>query len=878
MKKISIGGIIILILLFIIRIISKKILTCLNDNKINKVNKYIKTNKSNKSNKVNKVNKVNKYNKYNKVNKHLGILSSINNININTKFKKSNCLYKNTVLVSANNNKFTNKPCNQSNNNSNKEKLLIKPYHKIHPDSDNIIKLLKNNLTPRLSGQYYYISAIKSIYNIPSPNLTDKYVVGIISFGGSLYGTIDPITGLLSSDISNNAINDIYKYWDRIGIPSNNLPTVVVKFLNGAKDITNDPTILDKTKDDIYKATSENTLDVEIIGGCCPSSNLIIILYIGPNTYTQFTTTLRYILNTPVNIQGTNYIPNCVSISWGIAESKIGSNNMNSINLAMGNLISAGINICVASGDFGSSDGLPGLNVDFPSSSPNCTAVGGTNLYCPSINNNYYSYTNTGTTEVAWTGSGGGISSYFFKPSYQSSINSTYRSTPDIALIADPTNGIIILLNNSYYIFGGTSCSAPIFAGFLAATNTKIFVNSILYSNTNWFNDITSGNNGFYNAISGYDNCTGFGSINGTLLAPIINSGIYITLNQINSLTLYIGNTFSANATVYPSTISQLVTWSSSNSNIAIVSSSGVVTAISIGTVNIIATLSSNLSIINSFIVNIIQTSPTSITLTSSPAITTLYTTYPDNTTQITSVVNPSGASQLVTWSSSNSFIATVSNSGLVTAVSIGTVTIIATSNALTTISNSTTFTIIQHIPTSITLTSLTTKLYTTSPNNTTQITSVVNPSGASQLVTWSSSNSSIATVSNSGLVTAKSNGSVTITAKSTILTTILKTLLLKIYKHSIIVNPLTKKIVISKSSTSQSFSIKAIIGSTENGNIVAWSSSNNKYVSIGNPTISSNISTVNVTCYKAGIGKKVTITAKINKNIISKCVITISN
>src|ERR1700735_660830 len=82
-----------------------------------------------------------------------------------------------------------------------------------------------------------------------------------------------------------------------------------------------------------------------------------------------------------------------------------------------------GVTVCVAAGDDGSTDGVTGgLNhVDFPASSPNVLACGGTKLEASGTSI---------TSEVGWNGlasnegaTGGGISDVFPLPSYQSAAN-----------------------------------------------------------------------------------------------------------------------------------------------------------------------------------------------------------------------------------------------------------------------------------------------------------------------------------------------------------------------------------------------------------------------------------------------------------------------
>jgi kumamolisin len=194
-----------------------------------------------------------------------------------------------------------------------------------------------------------------------------------------------------------------------------------------------------------------------------------------------------------------------------------------------------GVSICVAAGDDGSTDGVnDGLNhVDFPASSPNVLACGGTQLIGSGT---------TITSETVWNelandegATGGGISDVFPLPSYQSgagvppSANSGHkvgRGVPDVAGDADPTTGYVTLVDGQSGVIGGTSAVAPLWAGLIALINQSIgkplgFLNPLLYqlNEAANFNDVTSGNNGAYSASHGWDACTGLGSPNGADIA-----------------------------------------------------------------------------------------------------------------------------------------------------------------------------------------------------------------------------------------------------------------------------------------------------------------------------------------------------------------------
>ena len=118
------------------------------------------------------------------------------------------------------------------------------------------------------------------------------------------------------------------------------------------------------------------------------------------------------------------------------------------------------------------------------------------------------------------------------------------RNVPDVAMTADAVN--VVYNNGSSGTFGGTSCAAPLWAGFTALVNqqsttiggtTVGFLNPALYAiatNANYaacFHDTTVGNNignntpGLFNAVTNYDLATGLGTPNGTnlinALAPV---------------------------------------------------------------------------------------------------------------------------------------------------------------------------------------------------------------------------------------------------------------------------------------------------------------------------------------------------------------------
>jgi uncharacterized protein YjdB len=622
-------------------------------------------------------------------------------------------------------------------------------------------KLLKSNNTPSIVS-HFKSNQLRDIYNFPNPNPSTKIVVGVISFGGGLVGTVSP-AGVLTN-------GDPQAHWAYLGIPVTSFPQVIIVPLNGA---TNSPNPSDG-------ATIENTIDVETIGAMCPSANLTIILYIIPNTFDNFPIILNAALN-PVVVDGVSYIPSVISCSWGASEVFFSRSQLTAIDFQLARAASNGVVVTAATGDNGSSNGLStGNNVDFPSSSPNTLACGGTRLVCPK-----YVY-DSSTVETAWTLGGGGVSAFFSKPSWQSAIpNSTGRNTPDIALVADPNTGVIFTVGGAREIVGGTSIVAPAMAAFLAIVNVKTFITPLLYTfGESNFRDITAGSNGGYMATIRYDNCTGLGSIMGTNLLNSITNTVAPSVPSVPSVpsepaptstTIAVTDVALAVSTlamslqqehtlsyrITPSNATnQSVAFSSNNPIVASVSSSGVITARANGTTIItVATLDGNRT---ARVTITVRTSATGVSLSA----TTLNLNV-GNTETILATVNPSTASnKSVAWRTSNASIASVNSRGIVTAIANGTATVTVTSfdgnhTASCIVTVTTSFVSVSSIV-------LNTSMLSLNMGATASLIATIFPTNATnKAVQWTSTNPAVFTVNNMGFVTAKGGGSASIIATS---------------------------------------------------------------------------------------------------------------
>lgn len=224
-----------------------------------------------------------------------------------------------------------------------------------------------------------------------------------------------------------------------------------------------------------------------------------------------------------------------INYSWGMCETNVAPAHRADMDKVYARAVAQGVNILVASGDSGSDGcGNGGTVAGWPATQPNAVAVGGTT----------YGVDGSGKlAETAWNGSGGGVSSLYDLPAYQSNFQSPFskRSIPDVAFDANNSPGQDVwtscIPNQAtgscthgaphWMAIGGTSMAAPQWSGFLALVGearakaskpTLGFLNPIVYAlsssdRAKTFHDVTSGSNGTYSAGAGWDATTGWGSM-----------------------------------------------------------------------------------------------------------------------------------------------------------------------------------------------------------------------------------------------------------------------------------------------------------------------------------------------------------------------------
>ncbi len=225
----------------------------------------------------------------------------------------------------------------------------------------------------------------------------------------------------------------------------------------------------------------------------------------------------------------------------------------------------------------------------------------------------------------------------------------------------------------------------------------------------------------------------------------------------------YVGRTHTLEAIFLPSTATdKRVTWKSSDESVVTVSSSGVLEAKKAGTATITVT-TANMGKTATLKVTVIpKVSVSKITLNMDKV--SIERTSNEKLYLFETIIPSNASDKTVKWASSNTTVATVDSNGVVTPRSAGQTRITATAKDGSGASASCMVTVVEPV----TGISLDKKAATILLNETVKLTATVKPSDASnKTVKWSTSKSSVATVSSSGLVTAKGGGTAIITAKT---------------------------------------------------------------------------------------------------------------
>ena len=302
----------------------------------------------------------------------------------------------------------------------------------------------------------------------------------------------------------------------------------------------------------------ETSLDTQWAGAVAPNATIKVIIS-SSGTSDGIDLSSLYAVN--------NNVAPIITVSYGSCEASMGTSELSFYNSLWKQAASQGQSVMVSAGDSSaagcdnpnSSSSVYGRNINGLCSSPYSTCVGGTQFADTSNPGQYWLPNNTSTygsalsyiPETVWNesgsvsggsglwGGGGGASSYFTKPSWQTGPGvpaDGKRDVPDVSLSAASHDGYFIAYQGGFWTVGGTSAAAPSFAGMVALVAQKMnaaqgLLNSNLYplaikqaaGGAAVFHDTTVGNNSVpgttgYAATVGYDLASGLGSVDANLL------------------------------------------------------------------------------------------------------------------------------------------------------------------------------------------------------------------------------------------------------------------------------------------------------------------------------------------------------------------------
>jgi subtilase family serine protease len=426
---------------------------------------------------------------------------------------------------------------------------VVKGTVTLHDFARKSLRMVKQSVTEFSSGGSYYLAPadFATIYN-----LNTLYAAGTDGTGTSI-----AIVGRTNINLS-----DVQTFRTYFGLPVNN-PQII---LNGPNPgITSD--------------IDEAVLDVEWSGAVARGATVKFVVSGSTSSSDGVDLSAQYIV--------TNKVAPVMSTSYGSCEASMGTAEMAFYKNLWQQAAAEGISTIIASGDSGAAgcDGGSettesyGAAINGLCSSVYSVCVGATQFNDTSNYGAYWTPGMNSTTkesaigyipEGAWNQSGtvsggsglwatgGGASAVYAKPAWQAGPGvpaDGKRDVPDVSLAGSTHDGFLVVEGGYLWVIGGTSASAPSFAGIMALVNQKtgaaqgnpnptLYALATIESNHStahsYFHDITSGNNSVpgltgFSAGTGYDQATGLGSVNGSDLVNFWHDATVVVAASMNA-------------------------------------------------------------------------------------------------------------------------------------------------------------------------------------------------------------------------------------------------------------------------------------------------------------------------------------------------------
>jgi kumamolisin len=345
---------------------------------------------------------------------------------------------------------------------------------------------------------------VARLYGFPAGPTGRGQTIGVIALGGGYRTT------------------DLRAHFERLGIPQ---PRVTAVPVQGGRNRPAAP------GERPSAAQAQLPLLLQVAGSVAPGADLVV--YFAPSATDQC------LLNAVLAaVHDQRHHPNLLVVGWGQAEASATEQFFAAMEEAFKAAAALGVTVCCSAGDHGASarrtDGL--AHVEYPASSPNVLACGGTTLEVSD---------GSVAREAVWNAmpsggaTGGGVSDVLPLPAWQQHAHVPRsanpggrigRGVPDVAGVADPATGYSLLVNGELLVGGGTSAVAALYAGLLAGVNQELghpvgMLTPLLYDlPQEAFRDVTQGDNGQYHARAGWDACSGLGVVVATRLLTALGA------------------------------------------------------------------------------------------------------------------------------------------------------------------------------------------------------------------------------------------------------------------------------------------------------------------------------------------------------------------
>jgi subtilase family serine protease len=280
----------------------------------------------------------------------------------------------------------------------------------------------------------------------------------------------------------------------------------------------------------------EIDLDVQMVSAVCPLCSILLV----EGTSSGFAD-LTKAVTTASQFAGVRTISNSYSTA-------VGTDLSATSYPQYAGAAAKGIAVTVSTGD-------SGYGTSFPSTVPQVIAVGGTTMRLNADGSI--------ASQSAWSGAGSGCSTYNTALAWQTTTATTAacggrRPVADVSAVADPATGVSVYYNGAWYVFGGTSVSAPIVGAWLALDGGYSVTRSAsqhVWSDLAW-TDVTTGTNGTCTVAAlcagrtGWDGPTGLGTLPiSTGVTPVAPAATALTYTGPTSGTHNVAITMSARLT-----------------------------------------------------------------------------------------------------------------------------------------------------------------------------------------------------------------------------------------------------------------------------------------------------------------------------------------